>query len=138
MEALLNLLSWRILAAAGAFYLVGLAFYRIFLHPLARFPGPKLAAITRYYEAYYDIVKNGQYTFKIVELHRKYGKSDPAANECYPLCLTCNAPPKAPSSGSALMNCTSSTQPSLRSSIAKTDAGTSMLGLTMPSQPKAP
>lgn len=61
------------LGAVVLFYLVTLASYRLFLHPLATFPGPKLAAITRYYEAYYDIVKNGEYTFKIAELHKEYG-----------------------------------------------------------------
>ena len=54
-------------------YLLTIAFYRLSLHPLAAFPGPKLAAVTRYYEAYYDIVRNGQYTFKIAELHKRYG-----------------------------------------------------------------
>ncbi|KAI1323784.1 cytochrome P450 [Xylariaceae sp. FL0255] len=48
-------------------------FYRLYLHPLAAIPGPALAAITRYYEAYYDIIRPGQYTFKIAELHMKYG-----------------------------------------------------------------
>ena len=62
-------------------YTISLAFYRLFFHPLARFPGPKLAALTRYYEAYYDVVQNGQYTFKIAELHRKYGT---AANPSAP------------------------------------------------------
>ncbi|KAF4633285.1 hypothetical protein G7Y89_g4836 [Cudoniella acicularis] len=33
----------------------------------------RLAAITLYYEAYFDIVRNGQYTFKIAEMHKKYG-----------------------------------------------------------------
>jgi hypothetical protein len=64
------------LGAVVLVYLVTLASYRLFLHPLATFPGPKLAAITRYYEAYYDIVKNGQYTFKIAELHKQYGEVD--------------------------------------------------------------
>ena len=54
-------------------YLTSLAVYRLFLHPLAKFPGPKLAALTRYYEAYHDVVRNGQYTFKIAELHKEYG-----------------------------------------------------------------
>ncbi|KAK4647224.1 uncharacterized protein QC761_0027130 [Podospora bellae-mahoneyi] len=34
---------------------------------------PKLAAITRYYEAYYHVVKKGQYTFHVAEMHRQYG-----------------------------------------------------------------
>ncbi|ETS86904.1 hypothetical protein PFICI_00732 [Pestalotiopsis fici W106-1] len=58
---------------ASAIYLVTLVFYRLVLHPLARFPGPKLAASTLLYEAYYDLVRSGQYTFKIAELHEKYG-----------------------------------------------------------------
>ncbi len=50
------------------------AIYRLFFDPLAKFPGPKLAALTRYYEAYYDVVQNGQYTYKIDQLHREYGE----------------------------------------------------------------
>ncbi|KAF7336640.1 Cytochrome P450 [Mycena venus] len=73
METLNGLLSWRYVPAAIALYFASLAFYRLFLHPLARFPGPKLAAITRYYEAYYDIVQNGQYVFRVQDMHKKYG-----------------------------------------------------------------
>ncbi|PQE25325.1 Trichodiene oxygenase protein [Rutstroemia sp. NJR-2017a BBW] len=73
MAILFSLLWLQNITAAVIVYFGSLAFYRLFLHPLARFPGPKLAAITRYYETYYDIVKNGQYTFKIIEMHKKYG-----------------------------------------------------------------
>lgn len=51
-----------------------IAVYRLFFHPLAAFPGPKLAAITVLYEAYYDVWKGGKYIFKLNELHQKYGK----------------------------------------------------------------
>lgn len=54
-------------------YIIYGAIYRLYWSPIARFPGPKLAALTRLYELYYDIVKGGQYTFKIGELHAKYG-----------------------------------------------------------------
>lgn len=50
-----------------------LIFYRLSLHPLAKFPGPRLAAISRWYEAYYDVILPGQYTLKIRSLHRTYG-----------------------------------------------------------------
>ena len=55
-------------------YIVGLALYRFYISPLAKFPGSKLAALTLWYEAYYDIVERGNYTFKLKELHDKYGE----------------------------------------------------------------
>jgi hypothetical protein len=48
--------------------------YRITLHPLARFPGPKLAALTFWYETYFDVwPHDGRYTWQIQKLHEKYG-----------------------------------------------------------------
>lgn len=47
--------------------------YSVYLGPLAKFPGPKLAAASLWYEFYYDVVLRGQYTFKIKELHKQYG-----------------------------------------------------------------
>jgi hypothetical protein len=62
------------LVALTVAYYGSLVFYRLFLHPLARFPGPRLAAVSRWYEAYYDVVLGGQYTSKIAKLHRIYGE----------------------------------------------------------------
>ncbi|KAF3059810.1 Trichodiene oxygenase [Daldinia childiae] len=73
MEALSSLLSWQSIVTTIVLYYVTLALYRLYLHPLARFPGPKLAAVTRLYEGYYDLYQSGQYTFKIAELHKQYG-----------------------------------------------------------------
>ena len=73
MDSNLNSSIWLSLIVSLILYLTSLTFYRLFLHPLARFPGPKLAALSRYYEAYHDVVQNGQYTFKIAELHKEYG-----------------------------------------------------------------
>ncbi|KAF7864391.1 hypothetical protein EAF04_006525 [Stromatinia cepivora] len=54
-------------------YQVGLLVYRLWICPLARFPGPRLAAGSLWYEFYYDVWLEGQYTFKIRELHEVYG-----------------------------------------------------------------
>ena len=54
-------------------YYVCLGVYRIFFHPLAKFPGPKLAGLTLWYEFYYDVIGRGKYLWKIKELHEKYG-----------------------------------------------------------------
>jgi hypothetical protein len=54
-------------------YQLVLALYCLTLHPLAHIPGPRIAAITYFYEFYYDFILGGQYTFKIARLHSKYG-----------------------------------------------------------------
>ncbi len=72
-----EVLTWQTVTAVlavFAIYFSSLVFYRLFLDPLSRFPGPKLAAIVRYYEACYDLVQNGQYIFKIVDLPKRYDK----------------------------------------------------------------
>lgn len=56
-----------------AVYVVVLIIYRLYFSPLAKFPGPKVAAATLWYEFYYDVVKRGRYTWKIAELHAQYG-----------------------------------------------------------------
>jgi hypothetical protein len=55
-------------------YLVVLTTYRLYFSPLAKFPGPKLAAISKWYEFYYEVLLKGRFTFKIQELHKIYGK----------------------------------------------------------------
>ncbi|KAF9057730.1 cytochrome P450 [Panaeolus papilionaceus] len=47
--------------------------YRIYLHPLSRFPGPKLAAITSLYRAYYEVFKGGALLERIHTLHEQHG-----------------------------------------------------------------
>ena len=49
--------------------------YRLGFSNLARFPGPKIAAATHWYEFYYDWFQGGKYIFVIEEMHKKYGKS---------------------------------------------------------------
>ncbi|KAM7200690.1 Cytochrome P450 monooxygenase sdnE [Naviculisporaceae sp. PSN 640] len=63
----------RILAVLFIGYLIGLVVYRLCFSPLAKFPGPKLAACSKWYEFYYDVVLRGQFTFQIQRMHQKYG-----------------------------------------------------------------
>ncbi|RMZ20733.1 hypothetical protein D0859_15263 [Hortaea werneckii] len=57
-------------------YLLALAVHRLYLRPLAKaqIPGPKLGALTKFYEAYYEIVKRGRLAFKLDDLHGRYGE----------------------------------------------------------------
>lgn len=62
-----------LIAVLFAIWAISLVIYRFYFHPLASFPGPKLAIATYLYEWYHDLVLGGQYTFKLRELHAKYG-----------------------------------------------------------------
>lgn len=61
-------------AIAFVVYRVLVIVYRLTLHPLAKFPGPKLAGATSLYEHYYDAIKGGVFLFEIERLHEIYGK----------------------------------------------------------------
>ncbi|KAI0871745.1 cytochrome P450 [Hypoxylon argillaceum] len=50
-----------------------IVFYRLYLHPLSRFPGPKLAAATTLYRAYYQIIRDGEHVAQATKLHEQYG-----------------------------------------------------------------
>lgn len=54
-------------------YNIALAIYRLTFHPLARFPGPKFAAVSGWYEVHHDIVRHGQFIWHIRDLHDHYG-----------------------------------------------------------------
>ena len=70
-----------VLVALAASYSAALTVYRLFFSPLAGFPGPKIAAVTGYYESFYDIVLNGHYVFKINDMHKRYGQSTRRLNQ---------------------------------------------------------
>ncbi|KAK0708701.1 cytochrome P450 family protein [Lasiosphaeris hirsuta] len=67
---------FALLLAAGVLYvlyLLTLAIQRLILSPLAKFPGPRLAALTNWYEFYYDVILQGKFTAHIQDLHKLYG-----------------------------------------------------------------
>jgi hypothetical protein len=77
-QSLPNLFSLRSAATILALLIshrVLLMLYRISpFHPLAKFPGPKLAAATYMYEFWFDGVKWGKYNHEIQRLHQIHGK----------------------------------------------------------------
>lgn len=68
-----DLIYANLIALIIILYVVGGAIYRLKFSPLAKFPGPKLAALTYWYEFYHDVIRRGQYTFEIWKMHERYG-----------------------------------------------------------------
>ncbi|KIK58359.1 hypothetical protein GYMLUDRAFT_695193 [Collybiopsis luxurians FD-317 M1] len=54
-------------------YFAGLALYQLFFHPLHKFPGPALAAVTSWYEVYYNLIKGGELVKELERLHKLHG-----------------------------------------------------------------
>ncbi|KAF7548101.1 hypothetical protein G7046_g8791 [Stylonectria norvegica] len=77
VQEIIAVLTWQqavcLFGGIWLIYAVQLVVQRLWFSPLAHIPGPRLAALTQYYEFYYDIVLGGQYTFKIIDMHEKYG-----------------------------------------------------------------
>jgi len=68
----LRILLW--LVGAWIAYRIAIAVYNVSpFHPLYRFPGPKLAASSYWYEAYYDWWRLGRYGKVIGRMHEQYG-----------------------------------------------------------------
>ncbi|KAJ5155604.1 cytochrome P450 [Penicillium capsulatum] len=67
-----HLHKWDFLTGLIALILLR-TFYRLYFHPLARIPGPKLTAATSLYEFYHDVICGGRFTFQIEKMHQQYG-----------------------------------------------------------------
>jgi len=75
---------WWLLVSALFLYLALILIYRLYFHPLSRFPGPKIAAATKWYEAYHDLRPDRPGTFyKIMQqMHSTYGSAHLNAHIC--------------------------------------------------------
>ncbi|KAF3761239.1 cytochrome P450 [Cryphonectria parasitica EP155] len=56
----------------AVYVLAGIA-WRLWFHRLCQVPGPRLAAITGWYEFYQDVILDGNYVKEYPKLHEKYG-----------------------------------------------------------------
>lgn len=66
---------WTASAMLIALYAASLLVYRLFLSPLAKFPGPKFSAICGWVETYYDVFQGGQFSNQVDQWHEQYGSS---------------------------------------------------------------
>lgn len=64
-----------ITVCCGLWLIIATAIYRVWFSPLAGVPGPKLAALTGWVEAYYELLSGsgGQFLFEYRRWHSKYG-----------------------------------------------------------------
>ena len=60
--------------------------YNIFFHPLSKFPGPKAAALSEWFQTYHEVIRHHSMVDIFADLHSKYGEVVRVApNEvCYP------------------------------------------------------
>ncbi|CAN9285260.1 unnamed protein product [Alternaria alternata] len=68
-------MGWLVLSCSPfVAYWVLLAIYRLHFHPLSRYRGPRVAAVSKsWYEWYWNYYLNGQMIFEIQRLHKQYG-----------------------------------------------------------------
>jgi len=63
-----------VIAAVAFSYCALRIIYNLFLSLLARIPGRKLAALSTFYEWYWDCIQPGRYSFKIMKMHKELGE----------------------------------------------------------------
>lgn len=67
---------WHVASSFGAIfavYSIVLVVHRLWFHPLAGFPGPKLLATTTWYETYIDLFRH-DFPERLAKIHEKYGR----------------------------------------------------------------
>lgn len=65
----------ELLLVGATVWILGVIVARLYFHPLSKFPGPRIAAVTRWYEFYHDVLRDGTYVKYYPELHKKLGNA---------------------------------------------------------------
>ncbi|KAF5389775.1 hypothetical protein D9757_006013 [Collybiopsis confluens] len=64
---------FALVAPALLSYFTAVSLYRLYFHPLRKFPGPVLAALTAWYEGYFNLVLGGKFVVELERLHKLHG-----------------------------------------------------------------
>jgi len=54
-------------------YIFSRGIYNLYFHPLCKIPGPRVAAVSSFYDFWYDVIKGGTYLWEIRKMHEIYG-----------------------------------------------------------------
>jgi len=71
---LVTMIAFFLLGSLVAYILVTII-YRVHIHPLSKFPGPRLAALTGLYEVFLTTWGTGSFEEEINRMHEEYGES---------------------------------------------------------------
>lgn len=71
--SLVSLNPFHLFLVVILIWIIGHIIYRLYFHPLAKVPGPTLAAITWLYQTYYSFIGGSRFYLRIERLHRIYG-----------------------------------------------------------------
>jgi hypothetical protein len=63
------------IVAIGLAWAFSTAFYNVYFHPLAHFPGPRLAAASKFWLAYQEFIRGVSLSDVRDELHATYGET---------------------------------------------------------------
>jgi cytochrome P450 len=62
-----------IVSTLSLVYLLCIAIYRLYFHSLSQIAGPWYAALTHWYQFYFDVVKRGRFPWELERMHKQYG-----------------------------------------------------------------
>lgn len=67
---------WPVLGIVAYFFINSFCqnLWNVWFHPLAKVPGPRLAAFWYWYKTYVEVVKGESWIEHLKELHSRYGK----------------------------------------------------------------